>query len=128
MIVVVLLCFLRLVRDPRATYDQSLTVLRHAKASNSTILTKSSIMLGFGETDDQVLETMRDLRGANVDCVTLGQYMQPTKRHMKVRTTQERIYIVRTTSTFLKNETLVKNTVQYFGSCRILEVRLLSYS
>jgi len=43
-------------------------------------------MLGFGETDDQVMETMRDLRDAEVDCVTLGQYMQPTKRHMKAST------------------------------------------
>uniref|UniRef100_F7AVN1 Lipoyl synthase, mitochondrial n=2 Tax=Ciona intestinalis TaxID=7719 RepID=F7AVN1_CIOIN len=73
-----------LVRDPRAKYDQSLEVLRNAKQFNSSVLTKSSIMLGFGETDAQVLQTLKDLREANVDCVTLGQYMQPTKRHMKV--------------------------------------------
>ncbi|CAK8673888.1 unnamed protein product [Clavelina lepadiformis] len=73
-----------LVRDPRATYDQSLEVLRHAKFVNPNIITKSSIMLGFGETDDEVMNTLKDLRKAEVDCVTLGQYMQPTKRHIKV--------------------------------------------
>nr|CAB3263428.1 lipoyl synthase, mitochondrial-like [Phallusia mammillata] len=76
--------FTWLVRDPRAKYDQSLDVLKHAKSSNASVLTKSSIMLGFGETDEQVMQTMQDLRDADVDCVTLGQYMQPTKRHMKV--------------------------------------------
>jgi len=74
------------VRDPRATYDQSLGVLKHAKATNPNILTKSSIMLGFGERDDEVLQTLKDLRSVDVDCVTLGQYMQPTKRHTKVTT------------------------------------------
>ncbi|XP_077966800.1 lipoyl synthase, mitochondrial-like [Styela clava] len=74
-----------LVRDPRATYDQSLSVLSHAKSVNQNILTKSSIMLGFGETDEEVLQALKDLRSAEVDCVTLGQYMQPTKRHVKVK-------------------------------------------
>ena len=46
-------------RDPRATYDQSMSVLRHAKKSNKNILTKSSIMLGFGETDEEVLQTLK---------------------------------------------------------------------
>ena len=46
-------------RDPRATYDQSMFVLRHAKETNENILTKSSIMLGFGETDEEVLQTMK---------------------------------------------------------------------
>lgn len=73
-----------LVRDPRAKYHQSLDVLRHAKKSRPDVVTKSSIMLGLGETDDQVRKTMQDLRAAGVDCVTLGQYMQPTKRHLKV--------------------------------------------
>lgn len=73
------------VRDPRAKYDQSMEVLRHAKESNPDILTKSSIMLGFGEHDEEVLQTLKDLRSAHVDCVTLGQYMQPTKRHTKVQ-------------------------------------------
>lgn len=79
----------RSVRDPRANYDQSIGVLKHVKELTRTesdyeILTKTSIMLGFGETDDMVKRTMDDLREAGVDCVTLGQYMQPTKRHLKV--------------------------------------------
>ncbi|CAB3371183.1 Hypothetical predicted protein [Cloeon dipterum] len=72
------------VRDHRAKYRQSLGVLRHAKDTLPDLVTKSSIMLGLGETDDQVMQTMLDLKEAGVDCVTLGQYMQPTKRHLKV--------------------------------------------
>lgn len=72
------------VRDRRATYRQSLKVLENAKLNNSHILTKTSIMLGFGETDEQILQTLKDLRNINVDVVTFGQYMRPTKRHMKV--------------------------------------------
>ncbi|XP_068233136.1 lipoyl synthase, mitochondrial [Palaemon carinicauda] len=72
------------VRDPRAKYRQSLKVLADAKAAVPDLLTKSSIMLGLGETDEQVMQTMKDLRSAGVDCLTLGQYMQPTKRHLKV--------------------------------------------
>ncbi|XP_036372717.1 lipoyl synthase, mitochondrial [Megalops cyprinoides] len=74
----------RHVRDPRANFDQSLSVLRHAKSVNPSILTKTSIMLGLGETDAQVHEAMTELRKSGVDCLTLGQYMQPTKRHLKV--------------------------------------------
>jgi lipoic acid synthetase len=74
-----------LVRDPRAKYHQSLDVLRQAKKSVPNMITKSSIMLGVGETDKQVLKTLIDLREAEVDCVTLGQYMQPTKYHLKVK-------------------------------------------
>lgn len=51
--------FLRLVRDPRAKYDQSMMVLKHAKVANPSVLTKSSIMLGFGETDEEVMQTMK---------------------------------------------------------------------
>ncbi|XP_043205111.1 lipoyl synthase, mitochondrial-like [Amphibalanus amphitrite] len=72
------------VRDRRAKYRQSLTVLEHAKRLRPELVTKSSIMLGLGETDDEIRQTMEDLRAAGVDCVTLGQYMQPTKRHLKV--------------------------------------------
>lgn len=72
------------VRDRRAAYRQSLTVLGAAKQANPDLLTKSSIMLGLGESDDEVQQTMLDLRQTGVDCVTLGQYMQPTKRHLKV--------------------------------------------
>uniref|UniRef100_A0A8C8F0F1 lipoyl synthase n=1 Tax=Oncorhynchus tshawytscha TaxID=74940 RepID=A0A8C8F0F1_ONCTS len=74
----------RHVRDPRANIDQSLNVLRHAKAVRPDILTKTSIMLGLGETDRQIYNTLTELREAGVDCLTLGQYMQPTKRHLKV--------------------------------------------
>ncbi|KAJ2483224.1 hypothetical protein IWW56_000572 [Coemansia sp. RSA 2131] len=74
----------RSVRDHRANYKQSMFVLEHVKRTKPTLLTKSSIMLGVGETDAEVMQTMRDLRTAGVDIVTLGQYMRPTKRHMKV--------------------------------------------
>ncbi|ORY02221.1 radical SAM superfamily [Basidiobolus meristosporus CBS 931.73] len=72
------------VRDRRAKYRQSLAVLEHAKKTVPTLFTKTSIMLGLGETDEEVLQTMKDLRAVDVDCLTLGQYMRPTKRHMKV--------------------------------------------
>ncbi|NP_001103871.1 lipoyl synthase, mitochondrial [Danio rerio] len=74
----------RHVRDPRANFDQSLSVLRHAKKVKSSVLTKTSIMLGLGETDAQIQATLTELRDSGVDCLTLGQYMQPTKRHLKV--------------------------------------------
>ncbi|XP_064636827.1 lipoyl synthase, mitochondrial-like [Lineus longissimus] len=73
-----------LVRDPRANYTQSLSVLEHVKKYKPSLITKTSIMLGLGETDDEVMRTMEDLRAIDVDCLTLGQYMQPTKRHLKV--------------------------------------------
>lgn len=72
------------IRDRRATYRQSLAVLERAKQTNSSLITKTSLMLGFGETDNQVLQTLRDLREIGCDVVTFGQYMRPTKRHMKV--------------------------------------------
>lgn len=75
----------RLVRDPRANYKQSMSVLEQAKKSVPNMVTKSSIMLGCGETDQQVLQALKDLRNSGVDCVTLGQYMQPTKWHLKVK-------------------------------------------
>eukprot|EP00126_Sphaerothecum_destruens_P000276 Sdes_comp10327_c0_seq2m1970 len=73
------------VRDPRANYDQSMRVLIHAKESNPAVITKTSLMLGLGETDEEVVQTLADLRENNVDVVTFGQYMQPTKRHLKVK-------------------------------------------
>ncbi|CAG0881753.1 unnamed protein product, partial [Cyprideis torosa] len=76
--------FQHLVRDPRANYEQSLSVLKRAKEVNPELVTKTSLMLGFGEADDEVEEAMLDLRNIGVDCVTFGQYMQPTKRHIKV--------------------------------------------
>lgn len=74
-----------LVRDPRANYKQSLKVLEHVKQLHPDMVTKTSLMLGLGETDSQVLRVLEDLRKIEVDCVTLGQYMQPTKRHIKVK-------------------------------------------
>lgn len=74
----------RSVRDPRANFDQSLNVLKRAKKVKPGLLSKTSIMLGLGETDEQVYATLKELRESGVDCVTLGQYMQPTKRHLKV--------------------------------------------
>ncbi|MCC6556324.1 MAG: lipoyl synthase [Polyangiaceae bacterium] len=79
----------RPIRDVRASYDQSLAVLRRAKERAAADparrrLTKSSIMVGIGETDAEVLEALRDLRGAGVDIVTLGQYLRPTSRHAPV--------------------------------------------
>ena len=72
------------VRDRRAGYDQTLAVLRMVKELDATRRTKSSILVGMGETPDEVIETMRDLRAANVDLLAIGQYLQPTKlkRHV----------------------------------------------
>lgn len=72
------------VRDRRATFQQSLSVLRHAKSTVPSLITKTSLMLGLGETREQLLDALKQLREANVDVVTFGQYMRPTKRHMKV--------------------------------------------
>ncbi|XP_030736936.2 lipoyl synthase, mitochondrial isoform X4 [Globicephala melas] len=74
----------RKVRDPRANFDQSLRILKHAKEVRPDVISKTSIMLGLGENDEQVYAMMKVLREADVDCLTLGQYMQPTKRHLKV--------------------------------------------
>ena len=69
----------------RATYDRSLNVLRKVKAlRGETIYTKSGMMLGLGEREDEVVEAMEDLRAANCDILTLGQYLQPTLRHLPV--------------------------------------------
>jgi len=76
----------RWVRDRRANYKQSLSVLEHAKKMNPRLITKTSIMLGHGETDEEIVQTFQDLLDIGVDCVTLGQYLQPTKKHMKVDT------------------------------------------
>jgi lipoic acid synthetase len=75
----------RRVRDHRAGYRQSLGVLQHVKRVVPTMVTKTSIMLGCGETRDQVLRTLEDLRKIDCDVVTFGQYLRPTRRHMAVR-------------------------------------------
>ena len=72
------------VRDPRAGYQQTLDVLALAKSMNPDVLTKSSLMLGLGETEEEILQTMSDLRAKNVDIVTLGQYLSPTVNHLPV--------------------------------------------
>jgi lipoic acid synthetase len=73
------------VRDPRASYEQTIAVLAHAKQYKPQILTKTSLMLGLGETDEEIAQTMDDLRAANVDLLTLGQYLRPTKHHLEVQ-------------------------------------------
>jgi lipoic acid synthetase len=74
-----------IVRDPRAGYDQTLQVLSSAKEHRPDVLTKTSLMLGLGETDTEIRETLEDLRRNDVDIVTLGQYLQPTKNHLSVK-------------------------------------------
>lgn len=68
----------------RAKYERSLEFLRRAKKMNADIPTKSSIMIGLGETKEEIIETMDDLRANDVDIITIGQYLQPTKKHLKV--------------------------------------------
>ena len=72
------------VRDIRAGYQQTLDVLATSKVINSEVLTKSSIILGLGETRDEIIDTMDDLLEANVDILTLGQYLRPTLNHLPV--------------------------------------------
>lgn len=72
------------VRDPRAGYDQTIGVLAHAKNHRPDVLTKTSLMLGLGETEEEIIRTMEDLRAANVDILTMGQYLRPTKNHLAI--------------------------------------------
>lgn len=72
------------IRDPRANYEQSLSVLEYVKQANPKIYTKSSIMLGLGEQDGEVLETMKDLRAICADILTIGQYLRPSSWHLAV--------------------------------------------
>jgi lipoyl synthase len=72
------------VRDPRAGYEQTLQVLRHAKELGRGVLTKSSVMLGLGESDGEIAATLDDLRAVGVDLVTLGQYLRPTVNHLPI--------------------------------------------
>jgi lipoic acid synthetase len=74
----------KLVRDRRASYELSLFVLEKIKELNPKIYTKSSIMVGLGETKDEVIQAMKDLRLAKVDFLTIGQYLRPSKRQMQV--------------------------------------------
>ena len=72
------------VRDPRAGYAQTINVLRAAKVHDPKVLTKTSLMLGLGESDAEIRQTMMDLRAAAVDILTLGQYLRPTPNHLNV--------------------------------------------
>jgi lipoic acid synthetase len=72
------------VRDPRAGYERTLGVLRTAKARRPEVLTKTSLMLGLGESDAEIRTTLEDLRAAAVDILTLGQYLRPTPNHLAV--------------------------------------------
>jgi len=72
------------VRDPRAGYEQTLAVLAHAKRHRPDVLTKTSLMLGLGETDAEIEETLAELRAIGCDLLTLGQYLRPTANHLPV--------------------------------------------
>ncbi|HEY8313976.1 MAG TPA: lipoyl synthase [Candidatus Baltobacteraceae bacterium] len=72
------------VRDKRAKYEQSLRVLEHAKSRAPQYYTKTSLMLGLGETEEEIEQSMDDARAAGIDIFTMGQYLQPTKKHLPV--------------------------------------------
>ena len=72
------------VRDPRASYQQTLSVLAHGKRHRPQVLTKTSLMLGLGETEDEIKQAMDDMREHDVDIVTFGQYLRPTVNHLPV--------------------------------------------
>ncbi len=72
------------VRDPRAGYEQTLNVLAHGKAYRPDVITKTSLMLGLGEREEELKACMDDLRSRSVDVLTLGQYLQPTRHHLPV--------------------------------------------
>ena len=72
-------------RGAKASYDKALWLLARAKeVAEYPVLTKSGIIVGLGETNDEVIDTMRDLRGVGVDVVTIGQYLQPSQKHAKI--------------------------------------------
>lgn len=70
--------------QPQDNYEWALATLRNAKAMDPLVLTKSGIMVGLGETFDEVIEVMRDLAAVGVDILTIGQYLQPSKQHLPV--------------------------------------------
>jgi lipoic acid synthetase len=72
-------------RDPRCSYNQSLAVLRAYRAARAAVIVKAAFSLGLGETDDEVGETLADLRTAGVDWVAFGQYLQPSRKHVPVQ-------------------------------------------
>jgi len=72
------------IRDPRANYNQSLNVLKNIKKIAPKIFTKSSIMVGVGETENEIIQSMRDLRDIDVDILTIGQYLRPSDWHIPI--------------------------------------------
>jgi len=82
------------IRDIRANYKQSLRVLKYVKELDSSIFTKSSLMLGLGESEEEILQTAQELRDVDVDIITLGQYLQPSLSHLSVKefVTPEKFY------------------------------------
>ncbi len=82
------------IRDLRANYKQSLNVLKYVKELDSSIFTKSSLMLGLGESEEEILQTAQELRDVDVDIITLGQYLQPSLSHLSVKefVTPEKFY------------------------------------
>jgi lipoic acid synthetase len=72
------------VRDHRASFSQSIAILAEAKKLRPDILTKSSIMVGLGESDEEVTQTLQLLKDANVDLITIGQYLAPSSKHLVV--------------------------------------------
>jgi len=82
------------IRDLRANYKQSLNVLKYVKELDSGIFTKSSLMLGLGESEEEILQTAQELRDVDVDIITLGQYLQPSLSHLPVKefVTPEKFY------------------------------------
>jgi lipoic acid synthetase len=75
----------RKIRDPRCSFERSLATLRGAKEHDAGVFTKSSLMLGLGETHDEVVESLERLRAAGVEFLTLGQYLRPSPKHAPVR-------------------------------------------
>jgi lipoic acid synthetase len=75
----------RRMRGAKASYDKALWLLRRAKeVADYPVMTKSGIIVGLGETNDEVVDTMRDLRANGVDVVTIGQYLQPSAKHAQI--------------------------------------------
>ncbi len=73
------------VRDPRANYQKSLKILASSKKFDPTIYTKTSLMVGIGETEDEIIATMKDSRAQNIDIITFGQYLRPSPFHLPVK-------------------------------------------
>jgi lipoic acid synthetase len=98
--------FYRRVR-PQGSYERSLELLRRTRELTPWIYTKTGIMVGLGETDAEVRQTMRDLRSVNCDILTIGQYLQPSQKHLGVQSLSDR-------SSLMPGE----STVRRLGFCK----------